>query len=79
MEGDQCVEGIMMRRDVSSLLEQSSCPSMYFRAPHDPHEPPAMQANMDYINIVNPQISFIKGTGVGGAGYLSPFNQFSLK
>lgn len=55
----------MMRRGVSSLLEQSSCPSMYFRASQSLHEPPAMQANTDYINIVNPKINFIKRTRLG--------------
>lgn len=52
----------MMRRGVCSFLEQSSCPSMGFRTPQSLHEPPAMQANMDYINIVNPKINFIKAT-----------------
>lgn len=55
----------MMRRHVSSLLEQSSCPSTYFRASQNLHEPPAMQANTDYINIVNPKISFIMLTRLG--------------
>lgn len=69
----------MVGRGVSSHLEQRSCPSMYFRAPHDLHEPPAVQANTDCFNILNPKIHFIKGTGLEGAGKLSPFNQFSLK
>lgn len=69
----------MVRRVVSSLLEQSSCPFRYFRAPHGLHEPPAMQANMDYINIVNPKTNFVKDakrTRLGGQVNFLPSTSF---
>lgn len=55
-------QGITERRGDSSPWEQSSSPLPCFRAPHCLQEPPAMQTNMNYVNIVNPKLNFTKAT-----------------
>lgn len=66
-------QGIAERRGDSSPREQSSSPSLCFRAPRCLQEPPAMQTNMNYVNIVNPKLNF-EVNWIGEAGQLSPYN-----